>query len=396
MEKVINTENRPIKLWLDDIEGPALAQARNLANLPFTYKHVAIMPDAHPGYGMPIGGVLATENAVIPNAVGVDIGCGMCAVRTSLTEITQDELKKILGSKESNRGIRALIPVGFNHQKFAQDQDLMPDLSTVDKVKSSKVIQVFQAGQKQLGTLGGGNHFIEIQHGNDGHIWLMIHSGSRNIGLKIATHYNQLAVRMNEKWKSVVPAKWELAFLPLDSSKGWDYMAEMQYCVDFALANRKLMMERVEEAIAEVKPDVEFAPLINIAHNYAAMESHFGKNVMVHRKGATRARQGEYGIIPGSQGSKSFIVIGKGNPESFSSCSHGAGRVLGRKQAQRVLDLEEQQRILDDFGVLHELRGKNDLDEAPGAYKDINKVMANQTDLVDLEVSLKPLAVVKG
>jgi tRNA-splicing ligase RtcB (3'-phosphate/5'-hydroxy nucleic acid ligase) len=396
MKKVISTENRPIKLWLDDIEGPALAQARNLANLPFTYKHVAIMPDAHPGYGMPIGGVLATENAVIPNAVGVDIGCGMCAVRTSLTEITQDELKEILGSKESNRGIRAVIPVGFNHQKLAQDQDLMPDLSTVDKVKSSKVVQIFQAGQKQLGTLGGGNHFIEIQHGNDGHIWLMIHSGSRNIGLKIATHYNQLAVRMNEKWKSVVPAKWELAFLPLDSSKGWDYMAEMQYCVDFALANRKLMMERVKEAIAEVKPDVEFAHLINIAHNYAAMESHFGKNVMVHRKGATRARQGEYGIIPGSQGSMSFIVIGKGNPESFSSCSHGAGRVLGRKQAQRVLDLEEQQRILDDFGVLHELRGKGGLDEAPGAYKDINKVMANQTDLVDIEVSLKPLAVVKG
>jgi len=396
MEKVISTENRPIKLWLDDIEGPALAQARNLANLPFTFKHVAIMPDAHPGYGMPIGGVLATENAVVPNAVGVDIGCGMCAVRTSLTEITQDELKKILGSKESNRGIRAVVPVGFNHQKLAQSQDLMPDLSTVDKVKSSKVVQFFQAGQKQLGTLGGGNHFIEIQHGNDGHIWLMIHSGSRNIGLKIATHYNQLAVRMNEKWKSVVPAKWELAFLPLDSSKGWDYMAEMQYCVDFALANRKLMMERVKEAIAEVKPDVEFAPLINIAHNYAAMESHFGKNVLVHRKGATRARQGEYGIIPGSQGSKSFIVIGKGNPESFSSCSHGAGRVLGRKQAQRVLDLEEQQRILDDFGVLHELRGKGGLDEAPGAYKDITKVMANQTDLVDIEISLKPLAVVKG
>jgi tRNA-splicing ligase RtcB (3'-phosphate/5'-hydroxy nucleic acid ligase) len=173
-------------------------------------------------------------------------------------------------------------------------------------------------------------------------------------------------------------------------------MAEMQYCVDFALANRKLMMERVKEAIAEVKPDVEFAPLINIAHNYAAMESHFGKNVMVHRKGATRARQGEFGIIPGSQGSNSFIVIGKGNPESFSSCSHGAGRVLGRKQAQRVLDLEEQQRILDDLGVLHELRGKRGLDEAPGAYKDINKVMASQTDLVDIEVSLKPLAVVKG
>lgn len=208
MKKVISTENKPIKLWLDDIEDQTLAQARNLANLPFTYKHVAIMPDAHPGYGMPIGGVLATENAVIPNAVGVDIGCGMCAVRTSLTEMNQDALKKILGSDKSKRGIRALIPVGFKHQKMAQDKDLMPSLNTVDKVREARVAQLFQAGQKQLGTLGGGNHFIEIQQGNDGHIWLMVHSGSRNIGLKIATHYNQLAVKKNEKWKSSVPAKW--------------------------------------------------------------------------------------------------------------------------------------------------------------------------------------------
>ncbi len=173
-------------------------------------------------------------------------------------------------------------------------------------------------------------------------------------------------------------------------------MAEMQYCVDFALANRKLMIERVKEAMTAVFPDLEFGDLINIAHNYAAMENHFGKNVTVHRKGATRARKGEYGIIPGSQGSMSYIVVGKGNPESFSSCSHGAGRVLGRKQAQRVIDLEEQQRLLNDFGVLHELHRKGGLDEAPGAYKDIIQVMANQTDLVDIEVTLKPLAVVKG
>ncbi len=396
MKQVISTEKRPIKLWLNDLEGTALAQARNLANLPFTYKHVAIMPDAHPGYGMPIGGVLATKGAVIPNAVGVDIGCGMCAVRTSLTEINQDDLKKILGSKKSNRGIRATVPVGFKHQKTAQNQDLMPDIENVAKIKESKIVQLFQAGQKQLGTLGGGNHFIEIQLGDDGYIWLMIHSGSRNIGLKIASHYNQLAMRMNEKWQSSIPKKWELAFLPLDSSKGWDYVAEMQYCVDFALANRKLMMKRVKEAMAEVIPVVHFAPLINIAHNYAAMENHFGKDVMVHRKGATRARRGEHGIIPGSQGSKSFIVVGKGNPDSFSSCSHGAGRVLGRKQAQRTLDLKDQQKILDDLGVLHELRSKRSLDEAPGAYKDITKVMANQSDLIDIEVSLKPLAVIKG
>lgn len=396
MNKVISSENRPIKLWLDDIEGPAMAQARNLANLPFTFRHVAIMPDAHPGYGMPIGGVLATDGAVIPNAVGVDIGCGMCAVRTSLTEIDRDSLKKILGSKKAGRGIRATIPVGFDHQKTAQDNELMPTLEKIAKLKKSIVAQQYQSGLKQLGTLGGGNHFVEIQHGDDGHIWLMVHSGSRNLGLKVADHYNRLAVKMNARWQSAVPEKWQLAFLPLDAAEGWDYLAEMQYCVDFALANRRLMMERVKESVAEIIPGVGFAPLINIAHNYAAMENHFGRNVMVHRKGATRARLDEYGIIPGSQGSKSYIVRGKGNPESFSSCSHGAGRVLGRKEAQRTLDLAEQQKILDELGVLHELRGKRGLDEAPGAYKNISRVMANQRDLVDIEVELTPLAVVKG
>jgi len=243
MKTVINTEKRPIKLWLDDIEAQALAQARNLANLPFTYKHVAIMADAHPGYGMPIGGVLATEGAVIPNAVGVDIGCGMCAVKTSLSEIDQDTLKKILGSRKSNKGIRATIPVGFKHHKVAQEQDLMPDLAGLAKVKRPQVVQLFQAGLKQLGTLGGGNHFIEIQQGDDGYIWLMIHSGSRNIGYKIAGHYNKLAIKMNEKWQSSIPPKWQLAFLPLDSAKAWDYMAEMQYCVNFAYANRKLGLD---------------------------------------------------------------------------------------------------------------------------------------------------------
>ncbi len=396
MKKVINTEKKPIKLWLDDAEDTALAQARNLANLPFTFKHVAIMPDAHPGYGMPIGGVLATEDVVIPNAVGVDIGCGMCAVQTSLTELDLDILKNILGSQQSKTGIRATIPVGFKHQKRAQNKDLMPDLELVAEVKHSQVEKHFTAGLKQLGTLGGGNHFIEFQSGSDGKIWLMVHSGSRNLGLQIARYYNQLAKKMNAKWKSGIPEKWDLAFLPMESSKGRDYLLEMQFCVDFALANRKLMMERVQEAITESITDVEFAPLINIAHNYAAMENHFGKNVIVHRKGATRARLGEYGIIPGSQGSHSFIVKGKGNRDSFSSCSHGAGRVLGRKQAQRVLNLAEQQKLLDDLGVLHALRGKRGLDEAPGAYKDITQVMSNQTDLVDIEVTLTPLAVVKG
>ena len=396
MKQVIATEQKPIKLWLDDIEGGALAQARNLANLPFTYKHVAIMPDAHQGYGMPIGGVLATEQVVIPNGVGVDIGCGMCAVKTSLETIEGDALKQILGSSKKRSGIRATIPVGFSHQKKAQSEQLMPDCTKVEKLKRSIALDHFRAAQKQIGTLGGGNHFIEIQEGNDGHVWLMIHSGSRNIGLQVAKHYNQMAIKLNARWKSAVPRGWDLAFLSLDSGEGWDYLAEMQFCVDFALANRKLMMERVKEAVLEVAPDTTFEPVMNVAHNYAALETHFGREVVVHRKGATKAAAGEYGIIPGSQGSCSYIVVGRGNPDSFNSCSHGAGRLMGRKQAQRTLDLAVEQKKLDDLGVLHALRSKRDLDEAAGAYKDINTVMANQEDLVDIHVRLKPLAVVKG
>ena len=354
------------------------------------------MPDAHLGYGMPIGGVLACDGVVIPNAVGVDIGCGMCAVQTSLTGIDQADLKKILGSGKTQQGVRYTIPTGFKHQKRVQDDDIMPDPSCLDQVKNSVIRQQFQAALKQIGTLGGGNHFTEIQKGDDGHIWPMIHSGSRNVGLKVAQYYNQLACKMNEKWRSAVPAKWQLAFFPMDSSKASDYVTEMQYCVDFALANRTLMMERLKEAVVDVVPGVSFSKFINIAHNYAAIENHFDKNVIVHRKGATSARAGEYGIIPGSQGSQSFIVKGKGNPDSFCSCSHGADRVLGRKQAQRTLDLADEQKRLDDMGVLHELRGKKQLDEAAGAYKDINVVMANQQDLVDIEVALTPLAVVKG
>ncbi len=396
MKQVISTENRPIKLWLDDMESGALSQARNLANLPFTYRHVAIMPDAHQGYGMPIGGVLATEQAVIPNAVGVDIGCGMCAVKTSITEIDTEHLKAILGSAKKGRGIRGTIPLGFNHQKTAQSEELMPSTQKVEQLKDSRVMRLFAAGRKQIGTLGGGNHFIEIQRGDDGFIWLMIHSGSRNIGLQIARHYNQLAIKLNRRWRSAVPSGWELAFLPLDCGEGWDYLAEMQYCVEFALANRQLMMERVKEAVLDVLPDTDFDPAINIAHNYAAIEHHFGSDVVVHRKGATRATTGEYGIIPGSQGSRSYIVIGKGNPESFASCSHGAGRRMGRKEAQRKLSLASEQQRLDEMGVLHALRSARGLDEAPSAYKDIDRVMANQRDLVDIAVELRPLAVVKG
>jgi tRNA-splicing ligase RtcB len=299
-------------------------------------------------------------------------------------------LKKILGL------IREAVPVGFDHHKRQQDRSLMPDPARLDGVENSIVRRQFEAGCKQIGTLGGGNHFIEMQQGDDGHVWLMLHSGSRNIGLKVAEHYNRLAVALNGRQRNQVPKKWELDFLPLETQAAQDYLAEMSWCVDFALASRKLMMERVKAAVQKTVGKVKFPQFINIAHNYAAMEEHFGKELLIHRKGATRAFAGELGIIPGSQGSRSFIVRGKGNPESFCSCSHGAGRKMGRGQARRELNLQAEVERLDALGVVHGIRDQKDLDEAPGSYKDIETVMENQRDLVDIAVSLLPLAVIKG
>lgn len=391
MIKIIDTEKRPIKLWLDDIDQDTLEQAKNLANLPFVYHHVAIMPDAHVGYGMPIGGVAATENVVIPNAVGVDIGCGVCAVQTSLHRLEQSELKKILQT------VRQTIPLGFKHHTRAQPDSKMPQVGRTITAKELPVVfREYENGRLQLGTLGGGNHFIEVQLGDDDWIWLMIHSGSRNIGYQVAGHYNRLAIAYNQAHGAKVPAKWQLDYLPLQSDSGQAYLREMHYCVQFAAANRRAMMQRVMDILQDFEPAVSCAPALDVAHNYAALEYHFGREVLVHRKGATRAAAGATGIIPGSQGSTSYIVRGKGNEESFCSCSHGAGRRLGRKQAQRQLDLQEEIRRLDQQGVLHAIRHKKDLEEAAGAYKDITKVMHNQRDLVEILTALQPLAVVKG
>lgn len=384
--KVITTESKPIKMWLDEIEDGALEQVKNLANLPFTFRHVAIMPDSHQGYGMPIGGVLATEGVIIPNAVGVDIGCGMCAVKTSLQEINVETLKKIVDE------IRKAIPVGFGHHAEKQNITLMPKLPDVAPI----VWQQKEKAQTQIGTLGGGNHFIEIQKGSDGYIWIMIHSGSRNLGKQVADFYNKIAIDLNLKWHSSIPKSWELAFLPIESKEGLAYMEEMKYCIDFALSNRQLMMDRILNIFNSIYKNMTIDPIINIAHNYARYENHFGKNVIVHRKGATLATDKTIGIIPGSQGTFSYIVKGKGNPDSFMSCSHGAGRKMGRKEAQRTLSLDEEIKKLNDKGVIHAIQDISDLDEAPSAYKDINIVMNNQKDLVEIMVELTPLAVVKG
>lgn len=229
----------------------------------------------------------------------------------------------------------------------------------------------------------------------------MIHSGSRNLGKQVADYYNKIAIKLNEKWYSSVPKEWQLAFLPLDSDEGQAYLREMNYCVEFALANRKLMMDRIMMIFSDITKcsfiwfDKKIE-IINIAHNYAKMENHFGQNVMVHRKGATLADTDTVGIIPGSQGTKSYIVRGRGNPDSFNSCSHGAGRRMGRKDAGKRLDLKEEIKKLDDQGIIHAIRSVNDLDEASGAYKSIDEVMTNQKDLVEILVELQPLAVIKG
>jgi tRNA-splicing ligase RtcB len=386
--KYITVENGLIiKSWCDAPEEGAIEQAKNLSRLPFAFRQICLMPDAHQGYGMPIGGVMATEDVIVPNAVGVDIGCGMCAVKTSLTAISVDSLKKIMSET------RKRIPLGMNRHKEKQAVEFLPGCASNDM---PVVLSEYEKARAQVGTLGGGNHFIEIQKGDDSHIWIMVHSGSRNLGKQVADHYHKKAVAINERYFSQVLKGRDLAFFPLSSSEGQLYLNEMQYCVDFALANRKLMMDRIIAIFRETIGSVTFEPMINIAHNYARLEKHFGRNVLVHRKGATSAREGETGIIPGSQGTSSYIVRGKGNPESFMSCSHGAGRKMGRKQAERTLNLEVEKKRLDDRGIIHALRGISDLDEAAGAYKDIDIVMAEQADLVDILVSLEPLGVVKG
>ncbi len=390
MIREITTEKLPIKLWLNEIEDGALAQARNLANLPFAFKHIALMPDCHEGYGMPIGGVLATKQVIIPNAVGVDIGCGMCAVKTSLREIDAQILRKQVLKK-----IRAAIPLGFKHHKQKKEEKFMPDYSKIPE--NGIVAKEFQNARTQIGTLGGGNHFIEIQIADDGYIWIMVHSGSRNLGYKVAAHYNKVAKQLNKTWNSEVPPKWDLAYLPLETEEAQKYIREMQYCIDFALANRKQMMNAIIDVFQETFPN-KFSreSMINIAHNYASFEKHFGEEVIVHRKGATQAQKGQTGIIPGSQGTESYIVRGKGNTESFMSCSHGAGRVMGRNAARKKLDLKTEIEALNKKNIIHSIRHTKDLDESPSAYKDITLVMKNQADLVEIITELTPLAVIKG
>ena len=384
MKKVITSEKIPIKMWLEDIEECALKQAQNLANLPFAFKHIALMPDSHQGYGMPIGGVMATEGVIVPNAVGVDIGCGVSIVKTGLTELPIDARKNIMSK------IREYIPLGFDHHKENQDWEgfnRAPDIKIIQ--------QELNSARKQLQSLGGGNHFLSMEQGSDGFVYLMLHSGSRNFGYKIADVYHKKAQQLCERWFSDIPDK-DLAFLPMETVEAKEYFEAMKYALEFAKQNRFQMMEAMKKAVLFIAPEAIFGTILDVHHNYASWENHYGQNVIVHRKGATSAREGQLGIIPGSQGTKSYIVKGKGDSDSFNSCSHGAGRAMGRKEAERTLNLENEIKILEDQGIIHSIRSQKNLDEATSAYKDIKIVMANQADLVNIEIELTPLAVIKG
>ncbi|AEA33750.1 RtcB family protein [Hippea maritima] len=390
IKRIIKKGRIPIKLWTDEIEEGALRQAENLSNLPFAYSHIAIMPDVHEGFGMPIGAIAAFEDVVIPHAVGVDIGCGIHAIKTNLPQINKKQLQAIV------KLIKSAIPLGFKKHKLPQDKNLMP--SPLSKLSKNFVTyKEYDNALYSLGTLGGGNHFIEFQEGSDGFIWIMIHSGSRNLGKQVADYYHRLAKKLNERMGYPVPESYELFFLSTKSQEGQMYLEEMNFCIGYAKANRNLMAKRIIGITETVlsKRDIVIEEH-DVIHNYASLEKHFSKKVWVHRKGATKASEGDICIILGSQGSESYIAIGLGNEESFKSCSHGAGRILSRHKARKSLSLANEIKKLNKLGIIHSLNSKRDLDEAPGAYKDISKVIQNQLDLIKPIIQLRPLAVIKG
>jgi len=395
--KQINKAKVPIKIYTDEIAPQAIDQLVNIANLPIVHHHIAAMPDVHVGIGATVGSVIPTLNAVIPAAVGVDIGCGMNAVRTSLTaNDLPDNLYEI------RRNIEKRVPVGFDrHSKCIMNRSSVNGLDKpLDEIVHKhpgimKMIKNFnQTWSRQIGTLGGGNHFIEICLDENDDVWIMLHSGSRGIGNVIGRYFINLAKKDMQRHQMHLPDV-NLSYLSEGSQYFEDYVFAVNWAQEYAWVNRQQMMKLVVDALKASKlPDFKIDKhAINCHHNYISQEIHFGEKVFVTRKGAIKAGLGDMGIIPGSMGAKSYIVEGKGSKASFCSCAHGAGRKMSRTQAKRSFntqDLKEQ-----TLGV--ECRkDKNMLDEAPGAYKDIDQVMQNQSDLVDVKHTLKQIVCVKG
>ena len=399
----------PIKIWLEkeqDLEESCLEQALHLAQLPFLHKWVCLMPDTHTGMGMPIGGVIAAKGVVIPNAVGVDIGCGMAYVKTS---IPVKALKETMtGSGNLVQGIVGdilrNIPVGFAHHKtpmpcYTLDR-AMEELSLYEA--DSELLGQLEAGYFQVGTLGGGNHFIELQEDEEGFLSVMLHSGSRHFGKSVCDYFHQKAREQNCRWYSQVPDEYRLAFLPVDTPEGRQYLNWMNLSMDFARENREKLMLAVKAVLEKwigryTDLELKYEEEINCHHNYAALENHFGENVWVHRKGAVRARKGELTVIPGAMGSYSYVVRGLGNPESFCTSSHGAGRAYSRRGAMESFSCEEVMVDLKNQGVILGKKNKKDVaEESRFAYKDIDRVMENQKDLVEPVRRLRTIGVVKG
>lgn len=402
---VIPGARLPIKAWTRgvQVEDAAKQQLLNLASMPFMYKHVVALPDVHWGMGATVGSVIATKGAIIPAAVGVDIGCGMAAQRTTLTASDLPDNLFALRSaieariphgrtndgKRGDRGAWGEAPEG-NYQRLAP---LLPGLKAITE-KHPRIAQAAERAPLHAGTLGTGNHFVEICLDEEQRVWVMLHSGSRGIGNRIGTYFIEAAKKDMERWFITLPDK-DLAYLPQGSDLFNDYFEAVGWAQDYARTNRDLMMHATLLALAESvpKPFTCDCEAVNCHHNYVSWERHFGENVMLTRKGAVNAHEGVLGIIPGSMGAKSFIVRGKGNRESFCSCSHGAGRRMSRGEAERTFTLADHEAATagvecrKDAGVL---------DETPAAYKDIDAVMAAQASLVDVVHTLKQVVCVKG
>ena len=402
--QLLTTNHLPIKAWTNGVpfEAEAEAQLRRVAALPFIHQWVAVMPDVHAGIGATVGSVIASKRAVIPAAVGVDIGCGMMAVKTSLrADQLPDDLRPL------RLAIEAAVPHGRSDKGGKNDRGAYGDVPArvaaawaelqpgYERIVTDHASAQNAQRVNQLGTLGTGNHFIEICLDESNCVWVMLHSGSRGIGNRIGSYFIERAKAEMRRWFVNLPDE-DLAFLPQGSELFDDYLHAVEWAQGYAAKNRELMMHATVEALRATGTLPEFTATleaVNCHHNYVSFEHHYGENVIVTRKGAVRARAGELGIIPGSMGAKSFIVRGKGNPESFCSCSHGAGRTMSRTKAKKLFTLEDH--AAATAGV--ECRKDVDvIDETPGAYKAIDDVMAAQADLVDIVYTLKQIVCVKG
>jgi tRNA-splicing ligase RtcB len=395
---------RPIKAWIQgvELEAEAEQQLRNVASLPFIYKHVAVMPDVHWGMGATVGSVIPTKGAIVPAAVGVDIGCGMMAARTNLTSHDLPE-----NLRELRIAIERAVPVGRTDDGGANDRGSWGDVPTrvrnawrdllapgYDQIVKTKPEVLHKRCVWQLGTLGTGNHFIELCLDELDRVWIMLHSGSRGAGNRIGSVYIGAAKREAERWHIPLPDP-NLAYLPEDTELFREYTRAVAWAQEYARINRQLMMGATFDAVClALGRSVLFEEeAVNCHHNYVARENHFGENVWVTRKGAVRAREGDLGIIPGSMGARSYIVRGKGCADSFHSCSHGAGRRMSRGAAKKAFTVDDH--VAATAGV--ECRkDEGVLDETPGAYKNIDAVMAAQSELVDVVHTLKQIVCVKG